>query len=58
MIGSVGVVLDDAEIEGWARVHSESWRVRSAVPVRRGQPVRIIRRDGLVLEVAPANEGA
>ncbi|HZQ62547.1 MAG TPA: nodulation protein NfeD [Casimicrobiaceae bacterium] len=58
MIGSIGVMMDDAETEGWARVHSEQWRVRSTVPVRRGQPVRIIRMDGLVLEVAPVNEGA
>ena len=58
MIGSIGVMMDDAEREGWARVHSEQWQVRSAVPVRRGQPVRILRMDGLVLEVAPMNEGA
>jgi len=58
MLGSVGVMLDDAEDEGWARVRSEQWRVRTVVPLRRGQPVRIVRMDGLVLEVAPLNEGA
>jgi membrane-bound serine protease (ClpP class) len=58
MIGSIAVMLDDTDHEGWARVHSEQWRVRSNAPVRRGQPVRIIRMDGLVLEVAPVNEGA
>lgn len=57
MIGSVGVVLDDTESEGWARVRSEQWRVRSAVPLRRGQQVRILRMDGLVLVVAPLNAG-
>jgi membrane-bound serine protease (ClpP class) len=58
MLGSVGIMLDDADGEGWARVRSEQWRVRSPVPLRRGQPVRILRMDGLVLEVAPVNEGA
>jgi len=34
-------------------VHSEQWRVRSEVPLKRGQNVRITGRDGLVLTVAP-----
>lgn len=53
LIGSVGVVLDDADAEGWARVHSEQWRVQSPVPLKRGQAVRVTGRDGLVLTVAP-----
>ena len=56
LIGSVGVALEDVESEGWARVHSEQWRVRSAVPLKRGQPVRITARNGLVLAVEPASE--
>ena len=61
LIGSVGVALEDVQGEGWARVHSEQWRVQSAVPLKRGQNVRVTGRDGLVLKVAPlepANEGA
>jgi membrane-bound serine protease (ClpP class) len=61
LIGSVGVALEDVHGEGWARVHSEQWRVQSAVPLKRGQNVRVTGRDGLVLKVAPlepANEGA
>jgi membrane-bound serine protease (ClpP class) len=57
MIGSVGVVQDDLEREGWARVHSEQWRVVSPVPLKRGQAVRVVTRDGLVLTVAPVGEG-
>jgi membrane-bound serine protease (ClpP class) len=53
MIGSVGTMLDDAETEGWARVRSEQWRVRTPVPLKRGQAVRITAREGLVLTVAP-----
>jgi membrane-bound serine protease (ClpP class) len=56
LIGSVGVALEDVESEGWARVHSEQWRVRSAVPLKRGQEVRITGRDGLMLAVEPTSE--
>jgi membrane-bound serine protease (ClpP class) len=56
MIGSTGVALDDLDGEGWARIHSEQWRVQSAVPVRRGQPVRVTARHGLVLTITPLDE--
>ncbi len=58
LVGSAGLVLDDLTDEGWARVHSEQWRVKSAVPLKRGQAVRVTGRDGLVLTVAPAGETA
>lgn len=58
LIGAVAEVVADATGEGWARVHSENWRVVSNTPLRRGQKVRVIARNGLVLEVAPiANHG-
>jgi membrane-bound serine protease (ClpP class) len=53
LLGSVGVALEDVEFEGWARVHSEQWRVRSTVPLKRGQPIRIVGRSDLVLSVQP-----
>jgi len=56
LLGSSGLVLDDLDHEGWARVHSEQWRVRSAVPLKRGQSVRVTGRDGLVLTVSPRDE--
>ena len=56
LLGSSGLVLDDLIGEGWARVHSEQWRVRSDVPLKRGQVVRVTGRDGLVLTVAPQGE--
>jgi membrane-bound serine protease (ClpP class) len=58
LIGSVGVVLEDEGTEGWARIHSEQWRVHSEVPLKRGQDVRVTARNGLVLTVRPINEGA
>jgi membrane-bound serine protease (ClpP class) len=56
LIGSVGEMLDDAQTEGWARIHSESWRVLSTLPLKRGQRVHVTARDGLVLRVAPVND--
>jgi membrane-bound serine protease (ClpP class) len=51
LIGYPGEVLEDFEQEGWARVHSETWRVRAATPLKAGQRVRIAAMDGLVLDV-------
>jgi membrane-bound serine protease (ClpP class) len=52
IIGAVGEVLEDCPGEGWARVKGETWRVRSAVPLERGQRVRVTAIDGLVLNVS------
>jgi membrane-bound serine protease (ClpP class) len=56
MIGATGEILEDLEGEGWARVHSEQWRVRSNVPLRRGSTIRVRARHGLVLDVEPEKE--
>jgi membrane-bound serine protease (ClpP class) len=53
MIGASGVALEDFSDEGWARVHSETWRVRARKPVRKGQKLRVTAIEGLVLDVAP-----
>ena len=56
LIGSIGVTLEDVDTEGWARVHSEQWRVVSPVPLKRGQSVRLMARSGLTLSVRPDTE--
>ncbi len=53
MIGASGEILADMEHEGWARVHSERWQVRSKVPLKRGSPVRVRARHDLILDVEP-----
>jgi membrane-bound serine protease (ClpP class) len=53
MIGAPGEILEDIEHEGWARIHSEQWRVRSSVPLKRGSTVRVRARNGLILDVEP-----
>lgn len=51
LVGSVGKVLEDLEGEGWARVHGENWRIRSAAPLKAGQRVRVTAMHGLLLDV-------
>ena len=53
LIGSIGEVTEDFEREGWARVHGEIWRVKSAARLQRGQKIRVAKIDGLTLEVVP-----
>jgi membrane-bound serine protease (ClpP class) len=53
LIGSIGEALEDFETEGWVRIHSETWKVRSGAPIRRGQRVEVTRVSGLELEVRP-----
>jgi len=56
MIGARGLVLDDLQSEGWARVHGEIWRVVSSTPLVRGQKIRVSRIDGLTLGVEAETE--
>lgn len=56
MIGAPGEALEDFAREGWARVHGERWKVRSGVPVRRGERLRVTAIDGLTLEVTREGE--
>jgi membrane-bound serine protease (ClpP class) len=53
MIGAAGEVIEDFAQEGWARIHSETWKVSSMVPLKRAQKIRVTAINGLVLEVAP-----
>jgi len=53
LLGSIGEVTENFEGEGWAKVHGETWRVKSAVRLQRGQKIRVAKIDGLTLEVVP-----
>lgn len=54
LIGAIGEVQEDFDgNNGWAQVHGETWRIRSRQPLSRGQKVRVVRLDGLRLEVEP-----
>jgi membrane-bound serine protease (ClpP class) len=54
LVGAGGEVLQSFGDEGWARVHGEMWRVRSAAPLAAGERVRVTAIDGLTLEVEPS----
>jgi membrane-bound serine protease (ClpP class) len=51
LLGATAEALEDFQGEGWARVQGETWRVRSAATVRRGQRLRVKAIDGLILTV-------
>ena len=54
LIGSSGEVLEDFDgKDGLARVHGETWRARCKQPLAKGQRVRVISMDGLILDVEP-----
>jgi membrane-bound serine protease (ClpP class) len=54
---SIGEILEDFHgKDGLARVHGETWRVRSKQPLAKGQKIRVVRIDGLILDVEPEEE--
>ena len=53
LIGIIGEMQTDVGNEGWAQVQGERWQVKSRAALRRGQKVRVLARNGLVLEVEP-----
>jgi len=57
LIGTQGVAVAPlpAGAEGMIRVHGELWRAESSSPVQEGEPVRILRVEGLKLYVEPAD---
>ncbi len=56
MVGATARVLDEFESEGRVWIHSEAWRARTMLPLTKGQTVRVVSRDGLVLNVEPADQ--
>ncbi len=53
LVGAAGEALEDLQGEGWARVHGERWRVRCAMPLKRGERLRVTAIHGLVLDAVP-----
>jgi membrane-bound serine protease (ClpP class) len=56
LIGARGEVMQAQGPESWARIHGETWRIRSRAPLAAGQQVRVTAMDGLMLEVVPESE--
>jgi membrane-bound serine protease (ClpP class) len=57
LLGATGVAQEDFDGTGRVWIHSESWQARSDRPLKKGEPVRIMGRDGLVLSVQPVDKG-
>ena len=55
MLGAVGEVREPLAPDGLVFVKGALWRATSTSPIPAGAPVKVIRRDGLQLEVAQAN---
>jgi membrane-bound serine protease (ClpP class) len=56
MLGLTAEALEDFDAEGAGTVwvHGERWQARAAIPVSKGQKLKVRQVDGLTLEVEPA----
>lgn len=57
MLGSSGVALEDftstnSHYIGTALVHSEHWQARAEMPLHKGDAIRVLAMDGLILTVS------
>jgi len=55
LLGLTGVALEDFSGHGAVRVHGEIWSAFTDTPLHKGQPARVVGRDGLVLQVTAAD---
>ena len=56
MTGAPGKVLDWRRGSGHVFVQGERWQAVSSVPLKRGQPVKVVGVDGLTLQVTPEDD--
>ena len=54
LLKETAVAVADFDQAGLVRVHGELWQAVTRVPVRAGEPLTIVRVDGLKLQVIPA----
>jgi membrane-bound serine protease (ClpP class) len=57
LVGADGEMLVDATDLGWASIRGETWQVKTAAPLARGQKIRVTEVDGLMLLVSAAEGG-
>ncbi len=60
LVGEMGVALGPVEPEGTVEIRGAPWRARTnrATPIARGDRIRVVSIDGLLLEVEPETGGA
>jgi membrane-bound serine protease (ClpP class) len=54
MVGAHGEMLEDSGETGWANIRGETWKVRTAGRLTRGQRIRVVGVDGVVPRVTAA----
>lgn len=55
LIGDFGEARTDIFNEGSVQLGSELWSARSEVPIRSGSKVRVVKREGFILDVEPVH---
>jgi len=55
MVGKIGEITVDAYGDLSVAVHGESWNIKSDVPLKKGQKVKVVEMDGLTLKVEPVS---
>lgn len=53
LLSEPAVAIESFEASGFVRVRGELWRAVSATPIKEGERLRVLKVDGLTLEVMP-----
>lgn len=56
LVGGEAIVLNDFDHRGRVAIHSETWNAQTAVPLHKGQAVRVTAVKGLTLLVRPQDD--
>ena len=56
LIGNIGEARTDVHDEGSIQLGSELWSARSDTPIHAGSKVKVVKREGFILEVEPLPE--
>lgn len=54
--GMEGKALTDISDSGKIKVRGEIWNAQTSSPIKKGEKVRVLRREGIVLEVEPVED--
>jgi membrane-bound serine protease (ClpP class) len=53
LLHETAIALNDFDTSGLVDIHGETWRAVARASIKKGQRLRVLRVDGLTLEVAP-----
>jgi membrane-bound serine protease (ClpP class) len=56
LLGRTGILLEALKDQAQAQIHGEIWIVKSSVPLKKGQAIKVIKVDGLILTVEKDKE--